>query len=169
MCVPCCWLANAYTCTCSCVLECVWEYRKDSVLVYGSLCLVGCVILRQQPEKMLHLLSGDLHTSTCVQGWLDSCVLVCGSLCLVGCVILRQLPEKMLHLLSGDPHTGTCAFRREALGSACVCACSGCQLVSCVLECLPIDTCYLSCLSCVWAYRRYPSASLSMCVCLAVG
>ena len=32
------------------------------VRVLGSLCLVGCVILRQLPVKMFHLLSGDLCT-----------------------------------------------------------------------------------------------------------
>ena len=37
----------------------------SSVLVYGSLCLVGCVILRRQ---MLHLLSGDLYTRACAWG-----------------------------------------------------------------------------------------------------
>ena len=63
---------------------------------------------------------------------------MCGSLCLVGCVILRQLPEKMLHLLSGDLHTSTHAFRREALGSACVCAYRGCWLTSRLFESVPI-------------------------------
>ena len=61
------------------------------MLVYGSLCLVGCVILRRQPVKMLHLLSGDLYTSACAWGGgggvsqLASRVLVYGSSCLVGC------------------------------------------------------------------------------------
>ena len=40
----------------------------SGVLVYGSSCLVGCVILRRQPVKMLHLLSGDLYTSACSRG-----------------------------------------------------------------------------------------------------
>ena len=83
------------------------------MLVYGSLCLVGCVILRQQPVKMLHLLSGDLYMSACA--WegvslLASHVLVYGSLCLVGCVILRRQPVKMLHLLSGDLYMSACAW-----------------------------------------------------------
>ena len=50
---------------------CAWEgvsLLASHVLVYGSLCLVGCVILRQQPVKMLHLLSGDLYMSACAWG-----------------------------------------------------------------------------------------------------
>ena len=50
---------------------CAWEgvsLLASRVLVYGSLCLVGCVILRRQPVKMLHLLSGDLYTSACAWG-----------------------------------------------------------------------------------------------------
>ena len=81
--------------------------------MYGSLCLVGCVILRRQPVKMLHLLSGDLYTSACAWGGvslLASRVLVVGSSCLVGCVILHQQPVKMLHLLSGDLYTSACAW-----------------------------------------------------------
>ena len=83
------------------------------VLVYGSLCLVGCVDLPRQPVKMLHLLSGDLYTSACASGVLASSlasrVLVYGSSCLVGCVNLRRQPVKMLHLLSGDLYTSAYA------------------------------------------------------------
>ena len=41
--------------------------------MYGSSCLVGCVILRQQPVKMLH----DLYVYECLGGviYLASCVL----------------------------------------------------------------------------------------------
>ena len=71
-------------------------------------------------------------------------------------------------LLSVDSHTSTCVSRRGAIASACVCACRGCQLVSCVLKCLPIDTCYLFVLSVGLQEISGPLASLSMCVCLAV-
>ena len=81
------------------------------VRVLGFLCLVGCVILRQLPVKMFHLLSGDLCTRF-VKSRLSLCdvyfsesicvpyvlVRVLGSLCLVGCVIFRQLPVKMFHI-----------------------------------------------------------------------
>ena len=76
----------------------------SGVLVYGSSCLVGCVILRQKPVKMLHLLSGDLYTSACAWGGvslLASGVLVYGSSCLVGCVIFRRQPVKMLCMCLG--------------------------------------------------------------------
>ena len=46
----------------------VYIRNGPTVFVHGSSCLVGCVILRQQPVKMLHLLSGDLHMSACAGG-----------------------------------------------------------------------------------------------------
>ena len=38
-------------CACVCICVCVW--------VFGSSCMSGCSILRQQPVKMFHLSSGD--------------------------------------------------------------------------------------------------------------
>ena len=46
----------------------MFTYRMGRVFVYGPSCLVGCVILRRQPVKMLHLMSGDLYTSACASG-----------------------------------------------------------------------------------------------------
>ena len=71
-----------------CICVCVWAF--------GSLCMSGCSILRQQSVKMFHLLSGDPFV-VCV------CVLAFGSLCMSGCSILRQKSVKMFHLSSGDP------------------------------------------------------------------
>ena len=102
-------LGRLFTVVCVYIIMVVLYVFSLCVLVYGSSCLVECVILHRQPVKMLHLLSGDLYTSACAWGGgvslLASGVLVYGSSCLVGCVILRRQPVKMLHLLTGDLYT----------------------------------------------------------------
>ena len=57
-------------CVCVCICVCVWAF--------GSSCMSGCSILRQQPVKMFHLSSGDpfcpLCVCVCVSGRLGPCV-----------------------------------------------------------------------------------------------
>ena len=100
-------------CVCVCICVCVWAF--------GSLCMSGCSILRQQPLKVFHLSSGDpfvLCVCICV------CVWAFGSLCMSGCSILWQQPVKMFHLSSGDPFV-LCV---------CMCVCVSGRLGPCVMS-----------------------------------
>ena len=108
---------------------CVWTF--------GSLCMSGCSILRQQPVKMFHLSSGDpfvLCVCVCVSGRLGP--RVCQDVPSFGnslsrCSIFRQVtllssvcacmcvPVKMFHLSSGDPFVlcvCMCVYMRVCLG-----------------------------------------------------
>ena len=54
-------------CMCVCMYVCVW--------VFGSLCMSGCSILRQQPVKMFHLSSGDpFLLCTCLSTFMFVCI-----------------------------------------------------------------------------------------------
>ena len=73
-------LSSVYVCVYVCV--CVWAF--------GSLCMSGCSILRQQPVKMFHLSSGDPFVL---------CVCMCVYMCVcLGVWVLVYV--RMLHPLA---------------------------------------------------------------------
>ena len=137
-------------CVCVCICVCV--------RAFGSLCMSGCSILRQQPVKMFYLSSGDpfvLCVCMCVSGRL--CPHVCQDAPSFGnslsrCSIFRQVTLSSCVCMYVCVYVCVCV---GALGSLCMSGCSilwqqpvkmfhlssGDPFVLCVCICV-----------CVWAF-----------------